>query len=372
MDVVKLNKEQLNQLLEQLKVPSKISRDDIFECYDFAFDNANELLKNNVFGQSTPLNNITMILYLVNEYGFYFTVNKKEEDKETSLSKIVSIALDKYFTNEHLDYKNDQYTNKFSPAISTIELYLNFMLGILKKFPQKNPQETLLVDMDNKAFKVSKAIIELIVTGFETEAFSTWRTLHEIECILLLINKYGEPVIKSYLKHLRYALAYRGVIKSKEETDAEFVQIKSEMKALDLKSKDMKKFIEYGWLTAIPNYNSENTFKFNFRDGVEKLADLSAYSQVYEMASEIAHSSPLLIYSQTQYYYHLTIVELYESFFRLEKVFTEIYLSRIEKEEAQRYLLMRNVYYSSLQIIYQNESRIFALKTQQNENKDPQ
>ena len=39
--------EQLNQLLEQLKVPSKISRDDIFECYDFAFDNANELLKNN-------------------------------------------------------------------------------------------------------------------------------------------------------------------------------------------------------------------------------------------------------------------------------------------------------------------------------------
>ena len=365
MPEIKLNKEQFDQLYEQLHVPAQILKDDIFECYEFAFDNASNLLESNIFGKSTPLNNVVIILYLINEYGFYFSVNKDVKDKDEALSKIVSVALDKYFTNEHLDYKNAQYTSKFSPAISTIELYLNFILGILSKFPQKNPQQTLLVDMANKAFKVSKAIISLMVTGFETEAFSTWRTLHEIECILLLINKYGDPVIQSYLKHMRYALAYRGAIPSKEDTDAEFVKIKEEMKKLELKSKDMKKFIEYGWLTSIENYGVDKNFKFNFRDGVEKLAGLSNYSSVYEMASEIAHSSPLLIYSRSQYYYHLTLIQVYESFFRLEKVFTEIYLRHIDKKEAERYILMRNVYYSSLQIIYHNESRIFIEKTKQ-------
>lgn len=363
MTTIKLNREQFDQLYEQLKVPAQINKDDIFECYDFAFENANDLLANNVFGKTTPLNSVVLILYLINEYGFYFSVNKEVKDKDEALSKIVSVALDKYFTNEHLDYKNDQFTSKYSPAISTIELYLNFILGILQKFPQKNPSETLLVDMANKAFKISKAIIELMVKGFETEAFSTWRTLHENECILILVHKYGDKVIQSYLKHMRYALAYRGAIPTVEETDAEFVKIKADMKALDLKSKDMKKFIEYGWLTAIDNYNKDPQFKFNFRDGVERLAELSSYSKIYEMASEIAHSSPLLIYSRSQYYYHLTILQLYESFFRLERIFTELYLNRIDQEEAKRYMLMRNVYYSSLVVIHQNESRIFASKT---------
>ena len=362
MSEIKLSKTQFNNLYEQLRVPAQINKDEIFECYEAAFDNAQILLQSNAFGKALSLNNVVLVLYLINEYGFFFTVNGEVKDREEALTKITSIALDKYFTNEHLDYRNNQYTTKFSPAISTIEVYLNFILGILKKFPQKNPKETLLVDMANKAFSVSKAIIELIVKGFETEAFSTWRTLHEIECILILVDKYGDKVIQSYLKHMRYALAYRGAIPSTEETDAEFVKIKAEMKELDLKSKDMKKFIEYGWLTAIDNYNEDGMFKFNFRDGVEKLAGLSQYSKVYEMASEIAHSSPLLIYSHPQYYYHSTLIRLYESFFRLEKIFTELYLNRIEKEEAERYLAMRNVYYASLQIIYQNETRIFAEK----------
>lgn len=356
--IQKLSKEQLNQLYDQLNVPPSIPKERILEAYEFSLESAEELLKSNPFNRNIPLNPVHLLLYLVNEYGFYHTINK-EEDNDESLSKIVSVALDKYFTNEHLNYRNDQYTSHFSPAISTMELYLNFVLGILKKYPQKNPQETLLLDMAVKAFSISKAIIELIITGFETEAFSTWRTLHETECILLLIDKYGEKLIQSYLKHMSYALAYRGAIPSKEETDKVFVQIKEDMKALNLKSKDMKKFIEYGWLTAIDNYDEDPKFKFNFRDGVEKLADLSQYSHIYEMASEIAHSSPLLIYSRPRYYYHLSLLRLYESFFRLEKVFSTIYLNRIEKAEADRYKIMRNVYYSTLQVIYANERKIF-------------
>lgn len=354
----KLTKQQFDSLYEQLNVPASISRERIYEAYEFAIENAEELSKSNALGKNIPINSISLVLYIVNEYAFFYSINKVE-DNDDNLSKIISVALDKYFTNEHLNYRNAKFISKFSPVISTIEIYLNFVLGILKRYPQKNPQETLLLDMTSKGFQLSKAIIELVLTGFETEAFSTWRTLHETECILLLVNKYGEGVTKSYLKHMKYALAYRGAIQSKEETDKVFVEIKDEMKKLDLKSKDMKKFIEYGWLTSIDGYNSEVGFKFNFRDGVERLAGLTTYSTMYEMASEIAHSSPLLIYSRPKYYYHLSVLLVYETFFRLEKVFSGIYLNRIDKEEAKRYMMMRNIYYSTLQVIYQNERRMF-------------
>ena len=78
-------------------------------------------------------------------------------------------------------------------------------------------------------------------------------------------------------------------------------EIKEGMKDNDLKSKDMKRFIEYGWLSAIPDVKLGRIpdFKFNFRDGVERCANLRQYSKVYEMSSEIAHSSPLLIYSSS-------------------------------------------------------------------------
>ena len=73
------------------------------------------------------------------------------------------------------------------------------------------------------------------------------------------------------------------------------------------------------------------------------------------MASEIAHSSPLLIYSKNKYFYHLSILQLYESFFRIEKVFCQIYLNNISDEERKRYMVMRNIYYPTIIDIYNKE-----------------
>lgn len=353
-----LSKEQFLEFCKQINVPDKANFNFLFDAYTSAIEGAEEMNKTNFLGKSVPINNVIILFYLVNEYCYSF-LEKQEKENDDNFQKLISISLDKYFTNEHLNYKNNQFTSKFSPTISTLETYLNLMLGIISKFPQNNPRETLLVDMATKCMKESKAIIGLLTSGFETEAFSTWRTLHETECILSIISKYGEPVIKSYLKHMNYAIAFRGIIGSKEETDKIFDQIKSEMKKLELKSKDMKKFIEYGWLTAAKNYNQIENFKFNFRDGVEKIAGLENYSKVYEMASEIAHSSPLLIYSRKKYFYFLTILNLFESFFRIEKIFCSIYLPSIKKDEAKRFLSMRAVYYPMAIELYEREKLAF-------------
>ena len=355
-----ITREQFDRVYEDLLVNPKLNREYVFECFQTANEEAKNLIENNIFGRVIPLNPVVLILYIVNEYGFILDNDKDfKENDDDYLSKVVSIALDKYFTNEHLSFRNNTQVSKFAPQISTLDTYLNFALSVLNRAQKRKPNETLVVDVLYKGLSMCKAITSLMTQGFETEAFSQWRTLHESECILTLLTRYGKPVIDEYLKHMEYTMAFRGVIPDKEKVDGIFLKIKDEMKTLDLKSKDMKKFIEYGWLTAIPNYSSDPAFKFNFRDGVERLANLSQYSKTYEMASEIAHSSPMLIYSRDAFFYHIVIINLYESFFRIEDIFSKMYLKSVSKEEQQRFLLMKDVYYTNLMLIYSKEKEIF-------------
>ncbi len=352
-----LEKEKYYSLLEALKVPSTLNKDFLYTLYVDAKESSKSFAESNDAIANLDVNDITLTLYLANEHYFYLLTH--QDDKEEKLIEddnyeqfLLSIALDKYYTNEHLSFKNSASSNRFQPEISTISLYINFILGMLARYKQGDPKQTLIVDIMQKGFSMAQCIVSLLIGGFETEAFSTWRTLHENECILLSLVKYGQPIIERYLKHMQYALCFRSGMPTKEETDKVFEQIKTEMKERDLKSKDMKRFIEYGWLYAIPDIEKEEGFKLNFRDGVERAAKLRDYAKVYEMSSEIAHSSPLLIYSRKTYFYLITLINLYESFFRIEKVFSSLYLSTTSKEEQQSYVRMQSLYRSELNAAY--------------------
>jgi len=352
--------EQFKEIYVALGVKESLDLPFLFDAYENAIEGAKGIAEANLFGKVVPLNPISLILYLVNEHGYYLeshpNVNQDLlKDDEKYMQTLVSVTLDKYYTNEHLSYKSKTVLTRFSPSISTLNTYLNFVLGILARFNRNQPNETLIIDILSKSFSMARAISDLLVAGFETEAFSTWRTLHESECILLILSKYGKPVIDKYLMHMNYAMAFRGMVFSKEKTDEIFVKIKEEMRVFDLKSKDMKRFIEYGWLMALPRQEGDEVTKLNFRDGVERLAGLKSYSPVYEMSSEIAHSSPLLIYSRRDYFMHITLVNVYESFFRLEKIFSDIYMRSISEAEKKRYLIMRNIYYGQLINLHNSE-----------------
>ena len=365
MNLEGLTKEQFHLYLENLQFKDKGAEEFLYRCYCDAIEGASDLRSSSDALSRVPINSLPLILYIINEHEFYCLnhpdkkVGELYEDEEYE-RLIISLAVDKYFTNEHLDFKMGTFASRFLVEISTISLYLNFILGMLSHYKQGDPKETLIVDIMNKGFSMAKCIVNLLTEGFETEGFSTWRTLHENECILAILVKYGQPVIERYLAHLRYAVAFRGGL-NKEETDATFIKIKEGMKEADLKSKDMKRYIEYGWLLAIPGVANNVEFKLNFRDGVERIAELRQYAKVYEMSSEIAHSSPLLIYSRKNYFYLITILNLYESFFRLEKVFSSLYLSTVKKEEQERYLAMRNLYFGELLAAYNLEKHRFEV-----------
>ena len=69
--------------------------------------------------------------------------------------------------------------------------------------------------------------------------------VHECECTLILLDKYGEPLINNYLKHMNYGLAFNDTMPDKEKQNEIFYAMKDEMRARDLKSKDIKKYIEH-------------------------------------------------------------------------------------------------------------------------------
>lgn len=352
--------EQFQDIYKALGVKESLDSQFLYDVYQNAMEGAKSIDEANLLGRVVPVNPIALTLYIVNEHGYYLDIHPEIAQEavikdEKYMQMIVSIALDKYYTNEHLSYKSKTILSRFSPGISTLNTYLNFVLGVLGRYSRNQPNETLIVDIMSKGFSMARAISDLLVSGFETEAFSTWRTLHEAECILLVLTKYGKPVIDKYLLHMNYAMAFRGLAGDKEKTDAIFTQIKEEMRAFDLKSKDMKRFIEYGWLLKVSALDKAEPVKLNFRDGLEKTAGLKRYAPIYEMSSEIAHSSPLLIYSRREYFMHLALVNVYESFFRLEKIFAEIYVRSISESEKQRFLLMRKIYYGQLVSLHAQE-----------------
>ena len=355
-----LSFEQFQDIYRALGVKESLDSQFLYDVYQNAMEGAKSIDEANLLGRVVPVNPIALILYIVNEHGYYLDIHPDAAQEavikdEKYMQMIVSIALDKYYTNEHLSYKSKTILSRFSPGISTLNTYLNFVLGVLGRYSRNQPNETLIVDIMSKGFSMARAISDLLVSGFETEAFSTWRTLHEAECILLVLTKYGKPVIDKYLLHMNYAMAFRGLAGDKEKTDAIFTQIKGEMRTFDLKSKDMKRFIEYGWLLKVSALDKAEPVKLNFRDGLEKTAGLKRYAPIYEMSSEIAHSSPLLIYSRREYFMHLALVNVYESFFRLEKIFAEIYVRSISESEKQRFLLMRKIYYAQLVSLHAQE-----------------
>ena len=369
-------KEQVATIISNLHINTPIDVDYVFDIYEAA----NEVIK--ILDQQTTqievkeVNQFDLLLYCVGEY-HYSIFNLKEEDiekfkqNEDYQATMASVVADKYLSLSIFNHVEKKLANRFLPPASSLNMYINFMLNIVKGYKKNDPQSTLISDLLMKSLTISRCILENLLSGYETEAFSSWRTLHECECTLILLDQYGEPLINNYLKHMNFGLAFNNAIADKAKQDEIFYSMKDEMRARDLKSKDIRKYIEYGWLYPIVKEDDES-FKLNFRDGLERLAGLSGYSKRYEISSEIIHSTPLLIYSNKEYFYYMTLLSLYESFFRLEKVFVSLFSKRVSPEQMNQYKEMRKVYYSQLVVIHQRELNTFKQLQNRRQEKNSQ
>lgn len=370
-----LSKEQVNEILDNMHLSAILNIDYLYEVYETSNEVVELLKKQNAQIEVKEINQYDLLLYCIGEY-HYSVSYLKEEDRnkfiqnEDYASLMASVASDKCLSLSFFNHIERKLSNRFLPPASSLNIYINFMLNIVKGYKKNDPQSSLISDLLMKSLTISRCILDQLLSGYETEAFSSWRTLHECECTLILLDKYDEPLINDYIKHMKYGLAFNNAMNDKEEQDKVFYEMKDEMRAYDLKSKDIKKYIEYGWLYQIVPDGEKETFKLNFRDGLEKLAGLEAYEKRYEISSEIIHSTPLLIYSNKDYFYYMTLLSLYESFFRLEKVFVSLFSKRVSPEQMKQYQQMRSVYYSQLVTIHKRELQTFKnLQLQLNKNR---
>lgn len=356
--------EQFNEVLNFITKNEKLDKDYLYRVYKYVVDGIDDISESNTIGVIQGINHVELISYIIGEYS-YFTFGFDEEklkqfqSDENIIVSISSVVADKYLSLEQFSHREQVLTNRYIPPISTLYVYINFMLNMVEMYRSRIQKTSVIADLFKKSISISKCILDLLVQGFETEAFSNWRTLHECECVLILLNKYGEPIINEYLKHMQYGLAFRDTFIDKDQQTEIFMKMKEEMRTHDLKSKDIKKYIEYGWLYAIPEFD-ESTMKLNFRDGLEKIAGLEQYSKRYEMSSEIIHGTPLLIYSNREYFYFLTLLSTYESFFRLEHIFINLFAKNVSSEQFEGYKRMRSIYYTHLVNIHAKESQNFS------------
>ena len=357
------SKEQVATIISNLRINIPMDVDYVFDVYEMANEVIDILDKQTTQIEVKEVNQFDLLLYCVGEYHYSISNLSPEEverfkQNENFQSTMASVVADKYLSLSIFNHVEKKLANRFLPPASSLNMYINFMLNIVKGYKKNDPQSTLISDLLMKSLTISRCILENLLSGYETEAFSSWRTLHECECTLILLDKYGEPLINNYLKHMNFGLAFNNAIQDKAKQDEIFYAMKDEMREYGLKSKDIRKYIEYGWLYQIVDKEDES-FKLNFRDGLQKLAGLSSYSKRYEISSEIIHSTPLLIYSNKEYFYYMTLLSLYESFFRLEKVFVSLFAQRVSAEQMNQYKEMRKLYYSQLVVIHQRELALF-------------
>ena len=365
-------RQQFDRVIDQLLNSNDINRDVVYSIYQTASEGIENIIESNILNVVPTVNPLELIYYSLGEY-LYTNSGLSDEEKERIghddkyITSMASVVSDKYLSLSMFNHVERKLANKYIPSISSLNLYLNFMLNILQNYKKNDPKSTLITDLLMKSVSISRCILSLMIDGYETEAFSSWRTLHECECTLLLLDKYGDPLINRYLIHMQYGIVFKKEDLTNEHGNKIFADMKEEMRVLGLKSKDIKKYIEYGWLYEIPGTKEDETFKLNFRDGLEKLAGLSVYADRYEMSSEIIHSTPMLIYSNKEYFYFITLLSLYESFFRLEKVFVSLFSKQVSEEQMAKYIQMRHVYYSQLVNIHKRE--VINFQKWQNRNK---
>ena len=364
-----------NTLLRLSPIKKDSNLEFIFKVYRNSIHNILIILDNRKQNEEMFLNPLAIFKYVTSEYDYMISKMSDEEKNNILSNKSLFIALcntvvDKYLTLEHFYFRMERVNNKYYPPLSSIDLYTNYILHKLKGLKRQSLPETLMNDMFYKFFSMVHCVVDLLSNGYETEALSTWRTIHETECNIIILHNHPETV-QSYLRHITYNLAFRNTIGNKEEQDKIFLELKQKMRDHGLKSKDMKRFIEVGWIYAINDIENDPNVKLNFRNGIEYVAGLEKENMWYEMSSEIAHSSPLLIYSNNILFFDLTLVALFKSFLNIEQIFHTLYLPLIkDNKELQNYLSTRELRLPEIKRIYDIENKKFEDEQEDEENNE--
>lgn len=313
-----------------------------------------------------------MVNYICAEHVFHASLLKPEardelEKDKNYFTQLVNICYDKLIVNEYRSIDSRAVISKYSVETSLLTMFINRMFVLLGqvKINQNSAKQKLQVDIFAKCFMLIKSTMNQLCDGLETEAMSSWRTFHELLCVLKVITKGDEEVSKAYYRHLTYGAYNRGEIKDPNEIEKIIASMEKDMQALEVKKANKEKFINYGWIHWVCKRYNDEEVKMNFLGGLQKVADLTKYKKYYEIASDVTHSTPLLVYANKSKLTTTTLKITYELFFVIETMLVnwctnDLGLSPQSCKPLYDYLVFKKTYKPKVEIIYQIINQKYA------------
>ncbi len=246
------------------------------------------------------------VLYFIN----YHTecMNEETKAKFFTIDNFYKELLNEVTENLKLHLligmKNITETNAFSPEMVILDLLSNFNLNTLYRYKQildKDNRSIKLSRLFTKAFQWIKNAIRVMESGQSTDALAIWRIAHELECVIIILNKYDQVLINKYFENAKYL-----PLEFANEEDIEFSDLGAELEEerKNYKAKCSKNgFINYGWLLAIPEFRAKK-INLAFNNSVQHLSGQSKRYSSYKKACKFVHQSPAsLIVDQREVYY---------------------------------------------------------------------
>ncbi len=311
--------------------------------------------------QSIMIKNLSVYdicVYICEEHIFNLQFIKKEEianleNNKDYINELIYLVYDKLIYNDYDNLIGKSLRSRYSVEISTLNMFINRLFTLFYSLDLQTIKDKLLMDIFTKCLLLIKSTLNQLTSGLETEALSSWRTLHELECVLKIIYDSNEEVAKSYFRHLEYGAYHRNEITDPKKIEEIEENMKKDMEILQVKKSNKEKFINYGWLHWASKTINDEEIKFNFLGGLQKLAGLTVYRKWYEIASDVTHSTPLLVYADKKYLFGATIVITYESFFRIETLFFNYAKEHLKNPTyLDNYLHFKKIYKNRLEVIY--------------------
>lgn len=230
------------------------------------------------------------------------------EGDERYRSQLVRDVAVYIVINEHLNVEKISNTSVYSPEIAAYNMACSYSLFVLGTLKGDDRRMNGINNLFKKSMITTKSVINLLAAGNSCDAVILWRHLHELECVLIVLNTKGDELFFQYVKHMEY-------FNMENNPNAEALQqrLSEECKAYGVKERNA--FINYGWLVHVEGFREGfgKEYRLNFKDGLQKIAGQSERHGAYSSASKILHPSAWVVTIRDDKFYKFTVFELYRS-----------------------------------------------------------
>ena len=210
--------------------------------------------------------------------------------------------------NEHLNVEKYSNTSVYSPEIAAYNMACSYSLFVLGSFTGQERRMNGINNLFKKALITIKSVINLLAAGNSCDAVILWRHLHELECVLIVLNTKGDDLFFRYIQHMEYF-----DLETKPNAEELQRRLSEECKAFAVKERNA--FINYGWLVYVEGFREGfgKEYRLNFKDGLQKVAGQGERHAAYASASKILHPSAWVVAIPDRRFYKFTLFELFRS-----------------------------------------------------------